>query len=86
MEVIQHNKQITKGSVLVCIQDAAFGITINDCLKVKNTIDAYKVEFEKPAGKLYLDDADSWRLYLDDDDDSWRFRLAYKNEERLCKS
>ena len=75
MEIIQHNKQITKGSVLVCIQDAAFGITINDCLKVKITIGAYKVEFEKPDGKLYLDD-----------DDSWRFRLAYKNEERLCKS
>lgn len=74
MEIITHNKQITKGSILVAIQDAAFGVTIDDCLKVKSTTSTDKVEFEKPDGMLYLANYGSWR-----------FRKAYKNEVKLCR-
>lgn len=35
MKIIQHNKQITKGSILTCIQDGVFGVKRDEVLKVK---------------------------------------------------
>lgn len=72
MEIIQHNKQITKGSVLVCIQDAAFGVKRDEVLKVTETKGTDKVKFTV-HGFMFLQGP---VLY--------RFRKAYKNGQRLC--
>lgn len=73
MEIIQHNKQITKGSILVCVRDTSFGIKADSCLKVKEAKGTDKVQFVVPDRTLYLEI-----------DGYCRFRKAYKNEEKLC--
>ena len=45
MEIIQHNRQITTGTFLVCIQNAPFGVKLGDCLKVAQTRGIDKVQF-----------------------------------------
>lgn len=74
MEIIQHNKQITKGSILVAIQDAAFGVKRDEILKVVETQGTDKVKFTA-HGFVFLQGPVMYR-----------FRKAYKNEEKLCKS
>lgn len=76
MEVIKHNKQITAGSVLVCINDSAFGVEIGEVIKVLETKGIDKVKFEKRY--------DCFRFLQGPV--RYRFRKAYKNEEKKCKS
>lgn len=76
MEVIKRNKQITAGSVLVCINDAAFGIKAREVLKVLETKGIDKVKFEKRYDCF---------MFLQGQV-RYRFRKAYKNEEKKCKS
>lgn len=76
MEVIKHNKQITAGSVLVCINDSAFGVKAREVLLVLKTKGIDKVKFEKRKdGFMFLQGPVRYR-----------FRKAYKNEEKKCKS
>lgn len=70
MEIIQHNRQITAGTFLVCIQNAPIGVKLGDCLKVAQTRGIDKVQFVVP---------DRVVLYLVVDG-CYRFRKAYKNE------
>ena len=69
MEIIQHNRQITTGTFLVCIQNAPFGVKLGDCLKVAQTRGIDKVQFVVPDRVVYLVV-----------DGRYRFRKAYKNE------
>lgn len=75
MEIIKHNKQITKGSVLYAMLDNRSYLDLGDILKVESTIGIDKVTFSNKDYTFYLNVAEGFR-----------FRLAYKNEEKKCET